>query len=521
MSASREKQLRQEQIGQTDPKTAREAQQRKQEKKSNLLYGAIAIVFVVVALASILWRSNILTRSATAATVDGEKYNAAEINFFYQNAYRNFYNNYYYYMAYGMIGLDPQGDLKTQTLSENDAAMLDAEAGQTWHDFFVDQALDQMAAVQNALKQADAEGFTYPDGVQAQHDATMSSLKAAAAASNVSVDQYLSGSFGSIMTEKVYSAQLTRILKYDAYTSAYADSLTYDEATLEKTYAADPNSYDKVAYESVTVLGSAASTTDADGNTVDPTEEEKDAAKKAAKAAADEMLAAYRDGKKLESLAEGNDKATYNNNDGTTYVGDVLTEWLFDSARKAGDSAVLESGTTYYVAVFHDRFRDEYPTIDVRHILIQPAAGELSSGDEGYEAEQAALKADAKVQAEQILADWHAGEATEDSFAALAVEKSTDTGSKYVGGLYTQVYQGQMVPTFNDWCFDSSRKTGDTGVVETDYGYHVMYFVGEDLPRWQAQVSDTLKDADYAEWVTSLTANSSIEQNSSGMKNVG
>ena len=521
MSASREKQLRQEQIGQPDPKTAREAQQRKQEKRSNRLYAAIAIVFVIVALGSILWRSNILTRSATAATIDGEKYTAAEVNFFYQNAFRSFYSNYYYYMAYGMISLDPQGDLKAQEISENDAAMMGVEAGQTWHDFFVDQALEQMAAVQNALKQADAEGFTYPAGIQAQYEDSMASLKTTAAASNMSVDQYLSGTFGSTMTEKVYGEQLTRILKYDAYTAAYADSLTYDEATLEKTYAADTNSYDKVAYESITVLGSAASTTDADGNTVNPTDEEKDAAKKAAKDAADEMLAAYRDGKKLESLADGNDKATYNNNEGTTYVGDVLTEWLFDSARKNGDSAVLESGTTYYVAVFHDRFRDEYPTIDVRHILIKPATGELSSDSEGYEEEQAALKADAKAQAEQILADWQAGEATEDSFAALAIEKSTDTGSKYDGGLYPQVYQGQMVPTFNDWCFDSSRKTGDTGVVETTYGYHVMYFVGEDLPRWQAQVSDTLKDEDYAEWITALTADSSIEQNSSGMKNVG
>lgn len=521
MSASREKQLRQEKIGQSDPKTAREAQQRKQEKRSNTLYGVIAIVFVVVALASILWRSNILTRSATAATIDGEKYTAAEVNFFYQNAYRNFYNNYYYYMAYGMLSLDTSADLKSQEITENDAAMLGVEAGQTWHDFFVDQALDQMAAIQNALKQADADGFTYPAGIQAQYQDSMASLKAAAAASNVSVDQYLSGNFGSTMTEKVYGEQLTRILKYDAYTSAYADSLTYDEATLEKTYAADSNSYDKVAYESITVLGSAASTTDADGNTVDPTDEEKDAAKKAAKDAADEMLAAYCDGKKLESLADSNDKATYNNNDGTTYVGDVLTEWLFDNARKDGDSTVLESGTTYYVAVFHNRFRDEYPTIDVRHILIQPATGELSEGDAGYEEEQAALKADAKAQAEQILSDWQAGEATEDSFAALAVEKSTDTGSKYNGGLYSQVYQGQMVPAFNDWCFDSSRKSGDTGVVETNYGYHIMYFVGENLPRWQVQVSDMLKDEDYADWVTALTANSSIEQNSSAMKNVG
>ena len=100
------------------------------------------------------------------------------------------------------------------------------------------------------------------------------------------------------------------------------------------------------------------------------------------------------------------------------------------------------------------------------------------------------------------------------------MENSAD-GSKYVGGLYTQVYQGQMVDAFNDWCFDASRQPGDTGIVETTYGYHVMYFVGQDLPYWQAQVTSALKDQDYAEWVQAFTADSSIEQNNSGMKYVG
>ena len=90
MSASREKQLRQENVGQPDPKTAREAQQRKEEKRSNTLYAIIALAFVVVAAASLLWRSNIIARTATAATIDGEKYTAAEVNFYYQNAYRTF-----------------------------------------------------------------------------------------------------------------------------------------------------------------------------------------------------------------------------------------------------------------------------------------------------------------------------------------------------------------------------------------------------------------------------------------------
>ena len=65
------------------------------------------------------------------------------------------------------------------------------------------------------------------------------------------------------------------------FTIRKVGSLTDDNAALTAAYSADPNSYDKVAYESVTILGSAAGTTDADGNTVDPTDEEKDAAKQA------------------------------------------------------------------------------------------------------------------------------------------------------------------------------------------------------------------------------------------------
>ena len=68
--------------------------------------------------------------------------------------------------------------------------------------------------------------------------------------------------------------------------------------------------------------------------------------------------------------------------------------------------------------------------------------------------------------------------ATEESFAALADEKSFDTAE---GGLYEGVYKGQMVPEFENWCFDEVRKPGHYGMVKTTYGYHVMYFVESEL----------------------------------------
>ncbi len=62
------------------------------------------------------------------------------------------------------------------------------------------------------------------------------------------------------------------------------------------------------------------------------------------------------------------------------------------------------------------------------------------------------------------------------SFAFLAAENSADTGSASNGGLYEEIYPGQTVDAFDAWCFDASRQPGDTDIVETQYGYHVMYF---------------------------------------------
>ena len=78
MSASREKKFRQDSVpGSTDPKTFKELEQQKAEKRSNLLYSIIGVLFLVAVVVCLIWRSNIISRTATAVTIDGEKYTAA------------------------------------------------------------------------------------------------------------------------------------------------------------------------------------------------------------------------------------------------------------------------------------------------------------------------------------------------------------------------------------------------------------------------------------------------------------
>ena len=146
MSASREKKTRQDLSGSgwNDPKTAREAKQRQKEHSTNLLYGTIGVVFLVIAIAAVIWKSNIIPKTATAATVNGEKYTAAEVNFYFENYYQNFVNGNYSILS--MIGLDTGTSLKDQTISSSAVMFVtDATEGETWYDYFADKALEQLA----------------------------------------------------------------------------------------------------------------------------------------------------------------------------------------------------------------------------------------------------------------------------------------------------------------------------------------------------------------------------------------
>ncbi len=119
--------------------------------------------------------------------------------------------------------------------------------------------------------------------------------------------------------------------------------------------------------------------------------------------------------------------------------------------------------------------RDSGVYVDIRHILIMPEGGE--TGADGYPVYTDEAWDAAKAEADRIFAEWKNGDQTEDRFAQLAQEYSAD-GSASNGGLYTDVYQGQMVENFDNWCFDESRKVGDYDVVQTQFGYHIMYFAG-------------------------------------------
>ena len=199
MSASREKKLRQDPTPGADPKTFKELEQAKAEKRSNLLYSVIGVLFLVAVVA--------FREGRTAVTIDGEKYTAAEVSFYYKNVYRSFLQNNSYFISY--LGLDTGSSLKGQTVNATAASMLGVEEGSSWHDYMMDNTIKQMTMIQNGLKEAEAKGFQYPAGVKTQYDDTMQALKDTAVGSGTTVKKYLQQNLGSTMTEKVYGQELS------------------------------------------------------------------------------------------------------------------------------------------------------------------------------------------------------------------------------------------------------------------------------------------------------------------------
>lgn len=180
-------------------------------------------------------------------------------------------------------------------------------------------------------------------------------------------------------------------------------------------------------------------------------------------------------------------------------------KWIFDEARKVNDTTVIDESNAYNaIMIVKPSYRDETVTRNVRHILVTKTT---EGSDEA-----------AKKKAESILDEWQNGAATEESFGELAEKYTEDPSTKTTGGLYEKVKPGDMVTEFNDWLFSKARKPGDTGIVKTSYGYHVMYFCGDGLCVWKNSADTNMRQKDIADEYEEMKKKYTVEFDEDTMK---
>lgn len=125
------------------------------------------------------------------------------------------------------------------------------------------------------------------------------------------------------------------------------------------------------------------------------------------------------------------------------------------------------------------QYADETPLVTLRHILLVPQGEDVTVDEEGLVAASQERWEEAEKEAGQLLKTWQSGlYVRESTFAELASLHSADPGSALTGGLYRNVRQGQLTKALDEWAFDAAREPGETAVVRSEYGVHLVYYSG-------------------------------------------
>ena len=490
----------------------------------------LALVLAMMMLASLAACKDDEAEGPTAEQVAGTnaltvgKYtlNAVELNYFYIDTISDFCSQYGSYISYL---LNTQKPLNEQIVSD--------KTGQTWADAFLEMAYENIKSTYALYDLAIQNNHTLPQASKDGITNMKKSLEEYALKSGFdSADAYLESIYGIGATMESYQRYYEVSLMANTYYAAYANSLTYDDATLrayEKDKMATYNSYNYTVYYLSAVKFREGGTEDANGN-VSYSDEEKAQAILDCKATADALAAGeYADKEAFDAAIKALEiNAELANPTLSTEKKDVLhanleaifSEWLTKDERQAGDMTVVEKSSGkddakvidgYYVIIFNGINDNQFLLKNVRHLLVKFQGGktDATTGVTTYTEEE---KKAAQNEAMKLLTQWEAGDKSEDSFADLAAQH-TDDGNGDVGGLYENIYPGQMVDAFNDWCYDETRQSGDYGLIETPYGWHLMFFSGDsDMTFRDFMISNEIAQKDVKAWYDALLKETTVTE---------
>ena len=519
---------------------AKAAKKKKNGKGDKIIRILVKTICILLVAGVVLYGAgNILTKVfclpqklLTVAKYEDEKINVAEYNYYYLNLYNQIASttqqlDSYYGSGYGAYytGFNLTTDPAEQEYKGEDAP----EGVETWADYFKlmapEKAVIQRTVYDLAMSEdAKKEGFEITEDMQKeideQIDSTIEELQSNAEKKDYALNNYISKSCGEGLTEKSYRELLNRDLVVEKYLTWYqehiSETTTDDEV---KSYYKENRADFDLADARLFSISYAKPAEDSKSTDATYTKAE-------AKKLAEEFKGKVTGEKSFAELAKEyapeSQKESYEE-DGATLAENLVkstiesnakkvAKWLFDSARKTGDIAVIDEEDTeaYYIVYVVSPAAPDRQTAgaDVRHILVE--AETTKEDTKGNEVDLPAEEieknfAEAKKEAEAILKEWKSGDATEDSFTALAKEKSDDPGVTENSGLYEDITStSSYVPEFLDWAL-ASHKVGDTGIIKTDYGYHVMYYVGADkTEKWESDVRSAIAEKEFNDFSTEL-----------------
>lgn len=475
-----------------------------------LLFAYVATGFVRKGMAATLgWPQKTFT-AYTLTDADGEKHDIKvnTYNYYFALYYNNLQSTVSSYKQYGIdldeanMNVDFDKKLSEQTRTEDGKTT-------TWLEYVQEQVEDSIkdtyASYYKAVKENKGKDPEITDDQKKEIKDALKSYKESAHKYGYTVSGYIEAAMGHGVTKDVFVREATISYIAENYDSDHkndSDSKTYTDKELNaykkknksKLQSVDIKMFECDSEDDAKAFKKALKADGSNFAALASKYSSDDFDKKANK---NSQETTYND--MARSTMEGLSVAISTADDNKKYPG---LDWLYSSDRKAGD---VRQDSTTVVYVVKPVYMSDAKTVNVRHILIAPESSKSSDDSSSSKSAKDCTDkewAAAEKKAKSILAKYNSGDKTSKSFAKLAKSNSSD-GNASDGGLYENIIPNQMVPTFNAWCFDSSRKAGDVGIVKTEYGYHIMYFEGKNdqavwkyIAQQKLAADDTQKEHD-------------------------
>ena len=449
---------------------------RRRQKRIKIVAAILVPCFAVVLIGAIVLGSlsaaGKFLRSTISVTSDSYEIDNAMMSYFFNSQVQDYLSNT------SSSSIDQTKSLKSQKYSDS----------QTWFDYFMASTKAQVQQLVVLAEAAKAEGMELTAEEKESIESQLNAIDQQAQAQGTTFNKYIASIYGNGVTREDVQRCLELYTLANSFYEQKYNGFTYSDEVLESYFEENQQTLTVYSYKSYTINAEFDS---------DASDDVKNEALAAAKASADE-LAACTTSEAFDAWVEAFLKETGEDdeeeiaktlestlNEDTTYSSSSeIAKWAYEDGRKAGDTKVIEGTNKYTVALLVKApAREEYLTKNVRHILFT---------EDTYGSAEAALN-----QATTVRKEFSNGEQTAEAFGALAEKYSEDTGSSTNGGRYLNIRKGQMVEAFEDWCFDEARTVGETGIVETDYGYHLMYFEGDGDIAWKAKATEAKRAEDY------------------------
>ncbi len=496
MSASREKKGRQAPVSANSEQT--------NMKSKNKLAAILTAVVVFVLIAAVVFvKGPFLRKMTTAVKVGDHELNGVMVRYYYSENFNNFLSSY--------------GDLASYLFPDNqniEKQIFDEETGETWGDYFMNSAMEQIKVTYAVYDEALKNGFSLPEKDEDSIQSTMNYIKMSAKTYDVTEKAFVEGLYGPGSDLKSFNEYLHVTALANAYQESVKNSFSYSDEEINAQYELHPESYNAYNYHSYYISGVAGEDADA--------EEEMAKAESSAKT----ILEAANAGKdypaKLDNfllqvsiVAEDDSylfgQNTLHSNTLSEDIDESYRDWVTDANRKEGDVETFLTNDSGYTAVlFVSSDNNDYATVDARIVPIT-----VQSDDEDGWANALEQK-NAMEKDIEAVEEWN-----EDIFMNLALAYSDDEETMYSGGKFEAISKKNAFnPAVSDWLFREDRKVGDHEILPISDGYVFVYFEGEGENYRDVLIDNDLRGADYENWYLSATDVEEPVQIESGMKHV-